>query len=418
MGRRFNIAMVAACPFPTAQGSQVFIRQLAEALHTRGHRVHLVTYHLSEPGCRTRLPVVRTRPLPGYAKLRSGPAIGKPLLDFFLAIQLATLVRGGEIDIIHAHNYEAALAAFLIGKRWRIPVIYHAHTIFEEELPTYFPFMLLKAGARWLGRQLDSFAPRRMDRCLAITSPMLCRLLERGVQREKIDLLPPGIFYEEPREEWIHQVGRSYSLDEKSTVLYAGNLDNYQRVDLLLEAFEEVRARCADAVLLIVTNSNPKKHRRLVERLRLDESVRFLTGLTFDKVSAIMACCHVAVLPRLLPYGLPIKLLNYMAAGMPVVAFRRAGHILDHLQTGYLVSEEGAHGLADGIVALLTDRQLAAELGANARKVAGTHFDWEDRIVSLESIYENVIFQTQGRRPPLHNPQESIGQEEPLARHW
>ena len=383
--------MVAACPFPTGQGSQVFIRQLAEALQTRGHRVHLVAYHLSEPGCRTHLPVLRTPPLPGYAKLNSGPTLYKLLLDLFLAIKLATLVRGAKIDIIHAHNYEAALVALWMRKRWRIPVIYHGHTIFEEELPTYFRSRFLKAGTRWLGQRLDSVVPRRMDRCLAITSPMLSRLLKRGVEEEKMELLPPGIFYEAPGAEEIRAAARKYALEGRPSVLYAGNLDNYQRVDLLLEGFQEVAAECPEAILLIVTNSNPKSYKRQVERLRLTKHVRFLTGLPFDEVKAVMACGDVAVLPRLSPYGLPIKLLNYMAAGLPVVAFRRAGHILEHLQTGYLVGEENAHGLAGEIIALLRDRGLAAKLGANARKAAAAHFGWTQRISMLESIYERVM---------------------------
>ncbi len=391
MGRQFSIAMVAACPFPTGQGSQVFIRQMAEALHSRGHRVQLVTYHHSEAGYQTDLPVLRTFPLPGYSNLRSGPALGKAILDLFLAIRLATLVQGGKIDIIHAHNYEAALASFLIGKIWRIPVVYHGHSIFEDELPNFFRSRFLKAGTRWLGQRLDSVVPRRMDRCLAITSPMLSHLLKRGVEEEKMELLPPGIFYEAPDAEEIRAAARKYALEGRPAVLYAGNLDNYQRVDLLLEGFQEVAAECPEAILLIVTNSNPKSYKRQVERLRLTEHVRFLTGLPFDEVKAVMACGDVAVLPRVSPYGLPIKLLNYMAAGLPVVAFRRAGHILEPLQTGHLVGEENAHGLADGIVALLRDRRLAAKLGANAREAAAAHFGWTQRISMLESIYERVM---------------------------
>lgn len=383
--------MVAACPFPTGQGSQVFIRQMAEALHLRGHRVQLVTYHHSEAGYQTDLPVLRTFPLPGYSKLRSGPALGKAILDLFLAIRLATLVQGGRIDIIHAHNYEAALASFLIGKIWRIPVVYHGHSIFEDELPNFFRSRVLKAWARWFGLQMDSFAPKRMDRCLAITPPMLSRLLERGVEKEKLELLPPGIYYTEPDQEETLAAARKFYVEGRPTVVYAGNLDNYQRVDLLLEGFQEVGTRCPDAILLIVTNSNPGRYRRLVKRLRFDGRVRFLTGLPFEQVKTLMACSHVAVLPRLSPYGLPIKLLNYMAAGMPVVAFRRAGQGLDHLRTGYLVNEESPQGLAEGIVALLRDRELAAELGSNAREAAAKHFCWTQRISRLESIYEQVI---------------------------
>ena len=84
----YTIAMVCACPFPSSQGSQVFIKQLSEALHRRGHTVHVVTYHFGEDLETSGLAITRIPRLLSYDKLRAGPSLKKPLLDLLLSARL------------------------------------------------------------------------------------------------------------------------------------------------------------------------------------------------------------------------------------------------------------------------------------------------------------------------------------------
>ena len=113
MERKLKIAMVAACPFPVAQGSQVFIKQMSEALVKRGHQVHLICYQFGthHEECNFTIPRITS-----YTRFRAGPSFQKPLLDFMLTLKLWQMVKREKIDIIHAHNYEALLAGFLVRK--------------------------------------------------------------------------------------------------------------------------------------------------------------------------------------------------------------------------------------------------------------------------------------------------------------
>jgi len=114
--RRYRIAVVAACPFPSLRGSQVLVRELAAGLAHAGHSVHVVTYptaqHLAPV---ERIAIHRVRKLPG---LWTAHPFGwqKVVLDLLLAWRLLGVVRQQRIDIIHAHNVEAPLVAFLV--RW------------------------------------------------------------------------------------------------------------------------------------------------------------------------------------------------------------------------------------------------------------------------------------------------------------
>jgi hypothetical protein len=75
-----KILTVAACAFPTRQGSQVLIRQAAEALAARGHEVIVACYAGGED-IPCGVPIARAPRLPGSDRLRAGPSPAKPLLD-------------------------------------------------------------------------------------------------------------------------------------------------------------------------------------------------------------------------------------------------------------------------------------------------------------------------------------------------
>ena len=79
-----RIAMVAACPFPSRQGSQVLIHEMSEALARRGHEVELLTYGQRCVAGAPRSHLYAHRAigrLPGDDASRSGPTLVKPLLD-------------------------------------------------------------------------------------------------------------------------------------------------------------------------------------------------------------------------------------------------------------------------------------------------------------------------------------------------
>ena len=118
--RPLRIVQAAAFPYPTSQGSQVYVRGMARALARRGHQVTVACYAhgigADDPG----VSVVRTPHIPGYNNLRAGPDLVKPLLDLALAARIASIPA----DVVHAHNYEAPLAAALAGRRRPVPVSY------------------------------------------------------------------------------------------------------------------------------------------------------------------------------------------------------------------------------------------------------------------------------------------------------
>src|SRR4051812_34993150 len=85
---RCRVAIVAACPFPTLQGSQLLIRRLAQGLQARGHAVVVVSYGEGLEDALAGLTVRRIARIPGFRARGSGPRLAKVLLDAALFVKL------------------------------------------------------------------------------------------------------------------------------------------------------------------------------------------------------------------------------------------------------------------------------------------------------------------------------------------
>ncbi|RJP80605.1 MAG: glycosyltransferase family 1 protein [Candidatus Zixiibacteriota bacterium] len=386
-----NVAMVAACPFPTSQGSQVLIRELSEALVRRGHRVHVVTYHFGQDLPCPGVVIHRIPELFHYAKFRSGPEIRKPLLDLLLMRKLDQVVRRENIQVIHAHNYEAPVAAFPVRLRRKVPVVYHSHNTMSDEFYTYFRLKIPQALARGAAHLMDRIIPCRADFVIAINRRVAAFLMEQGVPPAKIKYIPPGIDFGPPAGPPNPKLRRRYGTGDGPLILYVGNLDGYQRLDLLLDALPAVFNEIPGARLMVATGSDTTALRAAAQSRGWASRLVVVANPSFAQVRDLMALGSVAVNPRVSWSGFPIKLLNYMAAGLPVVAFRGAAEPVISGETGVLVPAGDAGAFSRALIDLLSHPEAARRLGQAARRLVLRQYCWDGICADIERIYYRLL---------------------------
>lgn len=362
-----HIVQVAAFPFPTPQGSQVYVRGMARALARRGHRVTVVCYGhgLGDPD--PEYEVVRTPRIAGYKRVRSGPDAVKPVLDVALAVRLCGL----RPDVIHAHNYEGSVAA-LASRPWhRAPIIYSAHNTMGEELHTYFRGRVARAAARRMGRLLDATIPRACDHALAISESAVPVLRRLGCRH--VSLALPGV---DPEDLAPVEPAR---LPPGPWVVYAGNPDRYQDLDDLAEAMRRV----PEFGLLLVSASPLDDWRdRGLPRLRIEVT------RDWARVRSLLAAATIAALPRTVCTGFPIKLLNYLGMGLPVVAARGSARGIPGVVA---VPDHDPNAMAGALAELLADPARCRRLGAEGRRAVLGQWTWQQRAAELEEVYREVL---------------------------
>ncbi len=367
-----RVALVVAGPFPCLRGSQVLVQHLADGLRGRGHHVSLMTYG-PERG------------------RRPGPRPERLVLDAALVVRLWRLVRRERIEVIHAHNYEAAIAGLIVGRLTGCPLVYHGHSAMAEELPTYAGGRLARRGMGAIGRLLDGQVPRRADFCIAVTEELGRRLLAVGVTERALACIAPTSAPSELRPVPAAGVG-------SGMVCYAGNLDGYQNLELLLRSFAAVRAELPDARLVLLTHADARVQAERLTAEGLGAGVEIRQATTYDEVRAQLAQADVAVSPRAERSGFPMKLLNYMAVGKAIVACAGSAKGLEDGVTGRVVPDDDPAAFATAVTALLRDPAERARLGAAARRAVESPAAWEQVLDRLESIYRQVLA---GRRSVL-----------------
>jgi glycosyltransferase involved in cell wall biosynthesis len=141
---------------------------------------------------------------------------------------------------------------------------------------------------------------------------------------------------------------------------------------------------------MIVTDSSFTPFEALTRRLGVRAAVD-LRRATFPQQPALLAAATVAVNPRVQCDGIPQKLLNYMAAGMPIATFEGSAGPVRHEVTGLLVPDGDTASMADAMERLLTDRALARTLGNTAREQARREFSWTQVAARVEQVYREAI---------------------------
>ncbi|HET6820422.1 MAG TPA: glycosyltransferase family 4 protein, partial [Candidatus Limnocylindria bacterium] len=346
MTDRLRVAMVAACPFPWPRGTPIRIERIADAVARRGHAVHVVTYHLGEDAAGRPYTVHRIRDVRGYRRTAPGPTLRKLFqLDPMVAGLLRRLHRDIRFDVVHAHHYEGLLAASHAVRD--APIVYDAHTLLASELPTYplgVPRRCVRAIAPWLDRRL----PRRAQRIIAVSRTIADALTAAGAAPPAhLHIIQNGV-------EWQRFSADGATSPDGRTVIFTGNLAPYQGVDVMLEAFARLHARRPDARLMIVTESAFEPFEPLTRRLGVRAAVE-LRRAAFAEQPALLAGAAVAVNPRIRCDGIPQKLLNYMAAGMPIASFESSAGPLRHEVTGLRVADGDPDAMARALERLLAD---------------------------------------------------------------
>jgi glycosyltransferase involved in cell wall biosynthesis len=377
---------VAAMPFPSVQGTQAAVRAMIDAEHAAGMRPELCTYAHGADGAPPPWPIHRIADLARDRSLRSGPSWRKLVADAQLAIQTRRTASKMEPRAIVAHHVEAASA--VLAARLR-PTVFFAHTALGPELPTYLPGRAHKIAAR-AGETLELALAHRSDVVLAI-SPRLARDLSERARRE-VSFVPVPWKVPAASDAAERAAARArFDLSPLEAVfLYAGNLDAYQGLDVLVRAFAAAREHRADARLLVATSSDREGLIASLREAGCADRVRFAPIEREDDRRAVHAAADVVWSPRAAAGGLPIKLLDALARGAPTIATRRATAELPLENAAWIVADDDPRALAAAALLAIEARSTAIEIGRRGVEYVRREHTAERYLEAMGAALENA----------------------------
>lgn len=292
--------------------------------------------------------------------------------------RLAAYVRAERVDVIHAHKFGSNVWATVAGRALKVPIIIaHEHTWSFEGQPV----------RKLLDRHLVA---RYSDAVIAVSDADRRRMISTvGMPVDKVVLIPNGIVW--PSDGDPAAVRREMGIEPDAPVLaMVAVLRAQKAIPVMLEAMRPLAERFPRLRLLIAGAGDQGDLRRAASALGVADAVVFL-GPRVD-VPNILAAADVGVLSS--DYeGMPLAVLEYMAAGLPVVATAVGGvpQVVEPERTGILVPRRDPSALAAAIGRLLADPQLARSMGEAGRARQQQQFSREAMAQKVTSLYESLM---------------------------
>lgn len=393
--RAMRVAVLGAFPFPYPQGSQVYATDHTRALMGAGVDVSLFTYGSGIGATPRDLDLV---PSPGWLSpriMRSGPTLAKIPADAALLQSFVHAHRERRFDVVLAHNVEAAIIGLAARPFTGTPVIYIAHTILRYELAAY-------AARRWesplcrIGLAIDRFIARRVDGII-----VLCEDAERVLApyaRGPIEIIPPGLDPARPPDApQIAAVCVRHALVPECYALYCGNLDGYQDLHILAGAAQRLSHQAPSNLQRIVIATHDAS--RIPQIIAGHDRLQCVEVQDYSEVRALIAGAQSVVLSRRRRGGFPIKLLNYMEAQKPIVAYERVAPGFEHMHNAWLLgSEAGGNELAEALCTLARREDLRASLGRGSGLLLRDVHSWARLAQKTRSFAETIVADYSTRR--------------------
>jgi glycosyltransferase involved in cell wall biosynthesis len=385
-----RILMLAPTPFFGDRGCHVRILEEVRALRPRGVEPLVVTYHVGRDV--PEVVTIRTPRLPWVRRLPVAFSIHKPYLDLLLLLTAVRAWRRFRPDLIHAHLHEGAAVGAVLARCLGVPAIADLQGSLTGEL---FDHGTLPAAGpvRRLATAIERAIVRRPARLLASSSAFARELVERwGVPAERVIRLPDGVDAEVFRPGMpTEDLRRRLGLAGRRVVVFLGVLTPYQGVDDLLAAWPAIVSAVPDAHLLLMGYPNEARYRELVGRRGLAGSVTVTGRIDYQEAPRYLALGDVAVSPKRSTSEGNGKLLNYMAMGLPTVAYD--GPVAREAlgEAGAFVPLGDVGALASTCAALLTDDRDRKLRGQGLRERAVAEFSWSALAGRLVDVYRACL---------------------------
>ncbi len=353
------------------KGCSIHVQEVLRALLRREVEVDLFTTS-GEGEPPADLAPVRLHPLP-RPDLQD-PAAREQASQAGNASLRAALERAGRFDFVYERYSLWSYAGMEFARQTKVPGVLEVNAPLIEEQAAYRVLVDREGAARVAERAFGAATA-----LLAVSDEVAAHLERFPTARGKISVVPNGVRPERFRERLTPALPARPGV---FTVGFVGTLKAWHGLSVLVEAFALLHERLADTRLLIV-GDGPERGRLATELAGHGlQAVSYFTGaVSAEAVPALLASMDAAVAPY--PkledfYFSPLKVLEYMAAGLPVIASRigQLEKLIVPEATGLLVPPEDANALADALERLQAQPALQARLGRAARAAVLRKHTW------------------------------------------
>ena len=314
---------------------------------------------------------------------RQSPLFEVPMrhrLDFGPVRRLAWIIREHDYQVIHAHTPRTAVLCALVTLLTRVSFVYHVHSPTSRDST--------RRWANLFNTWAERFALRFADAVITVSGSLGRHMKAQGYSDSTVHVVPNGVPRRSPRP----YSGGSPAVWTLGTIAL---FRPRKGIDVLIEALGILKSRGVPVRLRAVGGFESEAYERELMELAVQEGVAEMiewTGFT-DRVDAELDRMDLMILPSLFGEGLPMVVLEAMAAGVPVVATRVEGTpeaIRDRID-GILAEPNDPEDLAHAVEEIVKAHVDYTSLRRSALERHGEHFSDQAMARRVAEVYRKVL---------------------------
>jgi glycosyltransferase involved in cell wall biosynthesis len=331
-------------------------------------------------------------PAAPYKLIKSFVGLTKLIRDAFdIARKIDGFITREDFDVVHVHFPFASSILVGINRKLGYRMVYTAHVGEEKKrfaLDSSAPLALKLLSP-------DLYLIKRVKKSVVLNEDLKSKLVARGMDEEKIEVIPNGVNVEEfnVRKEEVERVKVKYGL-YGTTVMFAGTVTPRKGVEYLIKAGEILNDK--NVLFLIVGNLDLDMEyaQKVIEYAKSKGiNAKFTGFVPYGDLKALYSACDIFVLPSF-EEGHGITLTEAMASGKPLIGTNVGGipmQIRDGWN-GFLIEIGYERQWAEKIKYLIENERERERMGKNSRKLAKEEFDWRKITERYLKLYKSIIY--------------------------
>ncbi len=348
---------------------RIFYKECA-TLSTKGYNVFLIAYgdEITEQGIS-----VMSAGTVYDSRLKRMLCAGKKV--YRKALEL-------DADVYHFHDPELLPYGLKLKKKGK-HVIYDSHEDVPRQIlaKTWIPAPIRKLVSQCYERY-EKYVAQQLDFVITATDHIKNIFEKYGCRVESVKNYPllDDI-----------QCNNANYLERNSILCYAGGITEQRGITNILKAIENLD------VELDMAGEVESGYREQLETMKGWNHVNYLGYLDRKGINDLYNKSRIGlVILKDTPnhrYSLPIKMFEYMAAGIPVIAsdFPLWKRIIDEVQCGICVDPENISSIRSAMHQLLTKENIAKKMGEKGRKAVCDTYSWNIEAEKLLNIYKRIV---------------------------
>lgn len=362
-----KLLMLAPQPCYIDRGTPIAVDMTLATLSEAGHEVDLLTFPGGADRSYKGLRTFRVGSCLSSRPARAGLSAKKLFLDVLMLAKAIQLAATNRYTLVHAVE-ESSFIALVLRIVFRVPYLSDMDSRMTTQITDRFHWLKPLDKVLWAIESLPTrYARGVVTMCDSLRSAVLPIRSDNVFVVKDVSLLDyyTTVELETPVE--LDQIREQH----RNVMMYIGNLETYQGIDLLLNAFAQLVTTnpTTSAALVIVGGDDTRiaAYQTIADQLGVGERCFFLGPQPVGMLKALMSKADILLSPRTQGTNTPLKLYSYLDSGIPVLATALQTHtqVVNSKQALLCAPESGA--MADAMATLIESPGLREGLAANAK---------------------------------------------------